>query len=130
MKNVLRIFTSDLKRLVTNVFALVIAIGLCALPSLYAWFNIYSNWDPYANTANIRVAVSTQDQGYTDDNGRKQNMGDDIIKQLRENKKIGWVFTDSTDALNGVYDGRYYAAVIIGPDFTESMVNVFREDFK
>lgn len=130
MKNVLRIFTSDLKRLVTNVFALVIAIGLCALPSLYAWFNIYSNWDPYANTANIRVAVSTQDQGYTDDNGRKQNMGDDIIKQLRENKKIGWVFTDSTDALNGVYDGRYYAAVIIGPDFTESMVNVFKEDFK
>ena len=37
----------------TIFFALVIAVGLCILPSLYAWFNIYANWDPYANTGNI-----------------------------------------------------------------------------
>ena len=53
MKNIWRIFSGDMKRLVRNPFALVIAIGLCIIPSLYAWFNIYSNWDPYANTKNI-----------------------------------------------------------------------------
>ena len=52
MKNIWRIFSGDMKRLVRNPFALVIAIGLCIIPSLYAWFNIYSNWDPYANTKN------------------------------------------------------------------------------
>jgi len=130
MKNTLRLFTSDLKRLIRNVFALIIVIGLCAIPSLYAWFNIYSSWDPYSNTANIKVAVSTQDKGYKKDDGSTQNMGNEIIDELKANKKIGWVFTDSTDALNGVYDGRYYAAVVIGSDFTESMVNVFKEDFK
>ena len=33
-------------------------------------------------------------------------------------------------ALGGVYSGEYYAAVIISSDFTYSMYNVFREDFK
>ena len=39
MKNIWRIFSGDMKRLVRNPFALVIAIGLCIIPSLYAWFN-------------------------------------------------------------------------------------------
>ena len=131
MKNIWRIFSGDMKRLVRNPFALVIAIGLCIIPSLYAWFNIYSNWDPYANTKNIKIAVATEDAGYQRDDGTTVNMGDSVIESLKENDKIGWVFTDTRDeALNGVYSGEYYAAVIISSDFTYSMYNVFREDFK
>lgn len=131
MKNIWRIFTKDVKGLVRNPLALIIAIGLCIIPSLYAWFNIYSNWDPYSNTANIKVAVATEDKGYTLSDGTKVNMGDEVLEQLKENDKIGWIFTDSTDeALNGVYSGEYYAAVIVSEDFTYSMYNVFKEDFK
>ena len=131
MKNIWHIFSGDMKRLVRNPFALVIAIGLCIIPSLYAWFNIYSNWDPYANTKNIKIAVATEDAGYQRDDGTTVNMGDSVIESLKENDKIGWVFTDTRDeALNGVYSGEYYAAVIISSDFTYSMYNVFREDFK
>ena len=131
MKNIWRIFSGDMKRLVRNPFALMIAIGLCIIPSLYAWFNIYSNWDPYANTKNIKIAVATEDAGYQRDDGTTVNMGDSVIESLKENDKIGWVFTDTRDeALNGVYSGEYYAAVIISSDFTYSMYNVFREDFK
>ena len=70
MKNIIKIFLSDVRGLVKNFFALVIAIGLCIIPSLYAWFNIYSNWDPYANTANIKIAVVTEDKGYDVDKPR------------------------------------------------------------
>ena len=56
MKNIWKIFTGDLKKLVKQPFALVIIIGLCVIPSLYAWFNIFANWDPYANTGGIPVA--------------------------------------------------------------------------
>ena len=56
MKRVLKIFVHDLVGLSRNIFALIIAVGLCIIPSLYAWFNIYSNWDPYANTSSIKVA--------------------------------------------------------------------------
>lgn len=131
MKNIWKIFSGDMKRLVKNPFALIIAIGLCIIPSLYAWFNIYSNWDPYATTSNIKVAVATEDEGYTLEDGTFVNMGDEVLEELKENDKIGWVFSDTREtALDGVYSGEYYAAVIISPDFTYSMYNVFREDFK
>lgn len=62
MKNIWKIFTGDLKKLVKQPFALVIIIGLCVIPSLYAWFNIFANWDPYANTGGIPVAVVSLDK--------------------------------------------------------------------
>ena len=59
MRNIIRIFTSDAKRLATNVVAVVMIIGLTVIPSLYAWFNIMSNWDPYgeASTANLNLSL-------------------------------------------------------------------------
>lgn len=131
MKNIWSIFTGDLKRLIKNPFALIIAIGLCIIPSLYAWFNIYANWDPYSNTANIRIAAVSEDKGYTLADGTTENMGNEVLEQLKENDKIGWVFLDSKQqAIDGVHSGEYYAAVVIGEDFTYSMYNFFREDFK
>ena len=65
------------------------------LPSLYAWLNIYSNWDPYGNTGNISIAVASMDKGYVTDTGEKGNKGDDIIEDLRESTAINWVITDS-----------------------------------
>ena len=47
MKNIIRIFLADMRRLSKNVVAVVVIMGLCIIPSLYAWFNIFSNWDPY-----------------------------------------------------------------------------------
>lgn len=130
MKNIWKIFRNDITGLVKNPFALIIAVGLCIIPSLYAWFNIYSNWDPYANTANIHIAVATEDVGYTLRDGTTVNMGDEVLESLKENDKIGWVFLDSADeAVDGVYSGKYYAAVIVSDNFTYSMYNVFREDF-
>ena len=56
---IFKIFKKDLKGLSRNILALAIALGLCLIPSLYAWFNIYSNWDPYANTASVQIAIVT-----------------------------------------------------------------------
>lgn len=131
MKNIWHIFTRDIKGLLRAPFALIIAIGLCIIPSLYAWFNIYSNWDPYSNTGNIKIAVVSEDTGYTLSDGTYENMGEEVLEELKENESIGWTFLESTDeALEGVRCGDYYAAVIISEDFTYSMYNVFLEDFK
>lgn len=122
MDIIFRIFQNDLKGLKRNFLAMVIAVGLCVLPSLYAWFNIYSNWDPYANTQNVPIAVASDDVGYEKSDGTYVNMGDEVLDQLRENDKLGWCFTDTTqDAIDGVYSGEYYAALILGDDFSASM---------
>ena len=122
MENIIQIFKDDVRGLGRNILALVIALGLCVIPSLYAWFNIYSNWDPYANTGNVSIAVASSDAGYTKDDGTYVNMGDAVIEQLEENDKLGWTFPATPqDAIDGVYSGEYYAALIMEEDFSQSM---------
>ena len=82
MKNIWKIFTKDVKQLVKQPFALIIIIGLCVIPSLYAWFNIFANWDPYANTGGIPVAVVSLDQDYTLKDGSVVNMGESVLESL------------------------------------------------
>lgn len=122
MNTIIKIFKSDLRGLWKNKLALLIALAICVLPSLYAWFNIYSNWDPYSNTGTIPVAVVSLDEGYTSADGETSVMGDAVIDNLKENDKIGWKFVETEKkALDGVYSGEYYAAIIIGKDFSKSL---------
>ena len=122
MRNIFKIFGRDVKSLSRHFFAFVVAIAIMILPSLYAWLNIYSNWDPYGNTGNISIAVASMDKGYVTDTGEKVNKGDDIIEDLRESTAINWVITDSEEqAVNGVYSGEYYAAVVIDENFSYNM---------
>ena len=61
MRNAFRIFRRDMKRLLRNPAAILVLIGVSILPSLYAWFNIAANIDPYANTSGIKVAEKQED---------------------------------------------------------------------
>ena len=65
MHQVFAIFLRDVKRILKNPVALVVTLGVAIIPSLYAWCNILANWDPYANTGNIQVAVANEDKGTT-----------------------------------------------------------------
>lgn len=122
MKNILKIFRNDLKGISRNILVLVIVIGLCALPALYAWFNIYANWDPYGNTGNIAIAVVNLDEGWTKDDGTTVNMGDGVVESLKQKDTIGWKFLNSEDkAVEGVKSGKYYSALVIDEQFTYSM---------
>ena len=122
MNRIFKIFVHDIVGLSRNIFALIIAGGLCIIPSLYAWFNIYSNWDPYANTSAVKVAVVSEDAGYTGEDGEYSNMGDSVLESLRTNTGLGWQILDKKDdAIEGVKSGEYYAAIVIGDDFSESM---------
>ncbi|MCR5416088.1 MAG: YhgE/Pip domain-containing protein [Pseudobutyrivibrio sp.] len=132
MKNILKIIVSDIKRLSTNVVAVVVIIGLTVIPCLYAWFNILSNWDPYGEsaTSNLQVAVASSDQGIVLGNF-EVNVGDTIISNLKENKTIGWVFTDTAqEAIEGVYAGDYYAALVIDEQFSANMISFLSGDIE
>ena len=123
-----KIFFTDLKNLLHSFFALVIAIGVCFLPALYAWLNIYSNWDPYGNTGNLKVAAYSEDKGFKDDDGTDVNTGEKIIEELHDNTAIDWQFTETKEeAISKVESGEYYAALVVPEDFTYNMYHVFTE---
>ena len=66
MRNIWTVFKTDIRSLSKCFFACVVVVAIALLPSLYAWLNIYSNWDPYGNTGGISIAVASLDEGYTD----------------------------------------------------------------
>ena len=123
MRNAFRIFRRDMKRLLRNPAAILVLIGVSILPSLYAWFNIAANIDPYANTSGIKVAVANLDTDTTHDD-LTINAGSQIIDQLKENDQLGWTFVSKDAAIEGVKSGEYYAAIVIPQDFSESLLSV------
>lgn len=130
MKNIIKVLLNDCKHIGRNVVALVVVMGLAVLPSLYAWFNILSNWDPYGpeSTSNIKVAVAYDDTGINI-SGMDINISTNIVEALKTNDTIGWVFTDSTDeAIEGVWSGDYYAALIMPADFSKDMVSFLADN--
>lgn len=128
MRNILGVFKYDIKTLSRHFFAMAVAVAICLLPSLYAWLNIYSNWDPYGNTGNISIALASMDKGYVTEKGEVVNKGQEVLDDLRESTAINWVFLDSEEeAVNGVHSGKYYAAVVIDEDFSYNMFNMLTE---
>ena len=124
---VFRIFARDLKILLHRPVALIIVLGIAFLPSLYAWVNIWANWDPYGNTGNLQVAVASNDAGYNIE-GVDINMGESIVDNLHTNDAIGWQFVDEEAAREGVRSGNYYAAVIIPETFSEDVVTFITDE--
>ena len=129
VKKAFQIFKRDILRLLKNPVALVITIGICVIPSLYAWYNIVANWDPYGNTANIKVAVANNDQGTSNEYVGELNAGDETVSKLKENDQLGWVFTDADATVEGVKSGEYYAAIVIPDDFSANLTSMLTGTF-
>ena len=128
MRNIWTVFKTDIRSLSKCFFACVVVVAIALLPSLYAWLNIYSNWDPYGNTGGISIAVASLDEGYTDEDGTYENKGDDVVADLREATSINWVIVDTEEeAKGGVESGDYYAAVVIDKQFSRNMFRMLTD---
>lgn len=124
MGNVLAILKRDLIRMLKVPAAWVIAAGLTFIPPLYAWFNIVGFWNPYGNTQGIQVVVANNDKGTDNALIGKQNLGSQIVTQLKANHQLGWSFAEGSEAMNRVESGKAYAAIIIPKDFSDRMAGV------
>ena len=110
-------------RILRNPVAVVVTLGVAIIPSLYAWFNILANWDPYSSTGNLQVAVANEDKGTASDLVGRLDAGKQVVSQLRKNDRLGWTFVSADKAVEGVQSGEYYAAIVLPKDFSESLIN-------
>ena len=122
-KNITKLYRLDWKRIFSNPMTTFLVIALMFLPSLYAWFNIKALWDPYGNTKEIPIAVFSSDTG-TDFNGKKINVGDEVIENLQKNEQLGWRFVKSEKVLKeGVQSGKFYAGIYLPTNFSEDLLS-------
>ena len=130
MKNIIEIFRKDIKEVFRKTNTWIIIVGLIFLPSMYAWPNILSSWDPYGHTNNIKVAVTSEDEGATVD-GKDLNLGKSLVEGLKNNKNLDWQFvSNKQQAEDGVRIGDYYASIVVPKNFSQDMTSVSRTEPK
>ena len=128
MKNIIEIFQKDIKEVFRKTNTWIIIVGLILLPSMYAWPNILSSWDPYGHTNNIKVAVTSEDAGATID-GKDLNLGNSLVEGLKNNKNLDWQFvSNKQEAEDGVRIGDYYASIVVPKNFSQDMTSVSRTE--
>ncbi|WP_274459515.1 YhgE/Pip domain-containing protein [Gemella haemolysans] len=128
MKNIIEIFRKDIKEVFRKTNTWIIIVGLIFLPSMYAWPNILSSWDPYGHTNNIKVAVTSEDAGATVD-GKDLNLGNSLVEGLKNNKNLDWQFvSNKQQAEDGVRIGNYYASIVVPKNFSQDMTSVSRTE--
>ena len=97
MKNAIKLFLMDIKKIAKTPGAIIIILGLAILPSFYAWFNLEATWDPYSNTNHIKVAVVNEDKGDTVRN-KKLNVGNRLEDTLKKDTHFDWQFVSREKA--------------------------------
>ena len=122
MKTIFAVFKSDIRAIVKYFFVLVIVVAVGTMPSLYAWINIYANWDPYVNTGNLPVALASRDSGIDLKNGTHVNNAEEVIADVKDDEDVAYTpLDDPEEAIEGVRSGRFYAAIVFEDGFTYDM---------
>jgi len=124
MKQIIKIFINDIKRICKRPIAAAILLGLLVIPGIYAWLNIDSNWDPYANTGKLPIAIVNKDKGDVI-LGDEINMGNEVVKSLKDNKDMKWVFTDEKSAKEKLEKSDYYGEIVIPENFSTKLITIF-----
>lgn len=127
--NILEIIKKDFKSSFSNRIVLLILIGIIIVPSLYALINIQASWDPYERTDDLDFAIANLDKG-VDYEGNKLNIGNELVKELKNNDKFDWTFVTEDELRDGVYNGEYYAGIILPKNLSKNVISIMGDNPK
>ena len=122
-KMIAEIMENNFRGAFKNPIVVIVLIGLIILPSLYALLNIQACWDPYGNTGDVPFAIANLDNG-TSFNGKDLNVGNELVEDLKNNDKFKWTFVSEDELRKGVYNGTYYAGIVIPKNLSENIVSI------
>lgn len=123
MRKTLSAFKDRLRRTTSSTYRKVVLAAVILVPLLYGALYLKAFWDPYENMANLPVAVVNQDSGYHS-SSTNENVGNELVKELKNNDQVGWKFVDAKTAEKGLNDKKYYAEIIVPSDFSQKVYSV------
>ncbi|MDM5197716.1 YhgE/Pip domain-containing protein [Fictibacillus enclensis] len=101
-----------------NPKLLIPVAAILFIPILYAGIYLWAFWDPYSHTDQLPVAVVNEDKGAVMD-GEKLEIGDDLVKELKDNPDFKWEFVGKKQAENGLKKNKYYAVIEVPDNFSK-----------
>ena len=107
------------KNIFHNTWIKVVMVAIIAIPSLYACIFLGSMWDPYGNSGAIPVAVVNEDKEVIY-NDASLAVGEELVKNLKDNDSMEFHFVNASDALKGLEDSQYYMIITIPNDFSKN----------
>lgn len=120
--NLFQIPKNELKSISQNKMKLAAIAAVIIIPLLYTLFYLKAYWDPYGNLKNYNIAVVNKDTGATLDS-KKVNYGNDLVKDLRDKKDIGFKFVSEAEASKGLKDDKYFSEIQIPEDFSKKIAS-------
>ncbi len=82
--------------------------------------------DPYAHTANMKIAVVNEDTGTTV-KGEDINVGQELLVNLNTNKNFAWHFTSRQKAIAELKNGDYFAVIVVPNDFSKNLTSILTD---
>ncbi|MGX4765267.1 YhgE/Pip family protein [Bacillus mojavensis] len=121
---------SQWKDIVTSKKLLIPIIAILFVPLIYSGVFLKAYWDPYGTVDQLPVVVVNQDKGTTYE-GEKLQIGDDLVKELKDNKSFDWHFSNDLDqSLKDLLNQKYYLVVEIPEDFSKNASTVMDKNPK
>ena len=117
---------NEIRSLRKNKILLVVVIAIIAIPFIYAGLFLKSMWDPYGNLKNLPVAVVNEDCP-VEYEGKTLNIGDEMVKNLRESDALDFRFMDEGQAQKGLADGSWYMVITIPENFSRNAATLLDE---
>ena len=115
------------QRLIHNPLLIVVLMAIILIPSIYAGFFLASMWDPYGELDKLPVAVVNKDNPVMYD-GEKISIGEELVKNLKEDASLDYHFVDEQDAQTGLKNGDYYMVITIPEDFSHNATTVLDDN--
>ncbi|MGX6442210.1 YhgE/Pip domain-containing protein [Neobacillus sp. K501] len=106
---------------------LIPLLAAIVIPLIYVLIYLSNLLDPPETLPDVPVAVVNMDMGAEND-GEKLTVGDDLVKELQKEKKLGWEFVSEEDADQGLKDNKYYLVIKIPEDFSERATTVMDDN--
>ena len=117
------------KNILKNHWIHIVLVALILIPSIYTVVFLGSMWDPYGNSGDLPVAVVNKDKA-VEYNDKKLDVGDQLVKKLKDNDSLDFHFVNSKEANKGLKNGDYYMVITIPSNFSKNATTLLDKNPK
>ena len=117
------------KNILKNHWIQIVLVALILIPSIYTVVFLGSMWDPYGNSGDLPVAVVNRDKA-VEYNDKKLDVGDQLVKKLKDNDSLDFHFVNSKEANKGLKNGDYYMVITIPSNFSKNATTLLDKNPK